>query len=193
MTYLAVAAVALTTVSFAAAASPGPVYSRADLARIVDPKPRFAGWSFSRSQYDPDPAFTLRESLPSDPQPWQRALFTKLTKAGFLGGRSLIWHRGQVRFMGWANLFRNEAGAVVGARLLLPSFGPRAHATSGFGSQAWAMSDPQGANVWWRRGNVVFEVVVACNDYKGPDCPFNPMTPARAYASQIDIRAKQFA
>jgi hypothetical protein len=58
-----------STGALAAHASLGPIYSPSDLARIVNPKPRLAEWSFVRGKsfLNPapahDPTFTLRELL----------------------------------------------------------------------------------------------------------------------------------
>ncbi|PWU25026.1 MAG: hypothetical protein C5B48_03405 [Candidatus Rokuibacteriota bacterium] len=196
---LVLAAIAHATVALEAHASPGPVYSRGDLARIVDPKPRLAGWSFERS--DPyiypipahDPAFTLREwLLANSPDKKQRALAAALAKAGFVVGRHLVWDgrhgRNSAKVVVFAHLFRTAAGAQRGAKLLRIGGATR---LGGLGSDAWAATDGRtGAALTWRRGSVLFYLAIDCDN---SDCGFPPMPPGRTYAAQIDGRAKRSA
>jgi hypothetical protein len=199
--YLAVVAVALTASSLATAVPPGPVYSPAQLARIVDPKPTVAGWTFSRvdSYIYPipahDPAFTLQEwLLANKPTARQRAFATKFSKAGFVIGRQLAW-KGDLgpghkhpNFVVFAWLFRTVAGAQAASTSLRS---PGLTRTSGLGSDAWAASGNKGAALLWRRGNLVAYMSIDCDD---SDCGFRPVAPAlHAYATQLYGRATQVA
>jgi hypothetical protein len=184
----------------------GAVYSARDLPRILDPAPTIPGWAFEEG--DPyiypiprhAPAFTLREWNGESPTGAQKALAAKLTKAGFVIGRHKVWEADSPQSRGsydaaavvFAFLFRTVPGARVGFRTLLPpnTQGVTRLSTRGLGEQALgshSRSGDEGAYYFWRRANLVTFAFIQCDG----DCDFPAVSPARAYAYEIDARAKQ--
>jgi hypothetical protein len=175
--------------------SQGSPYSARDLPRIVDAKPVVPSWSFTTG--DPyiypipkhAPAFTLEEWFGESPTPEQEALAAKLTKAGFLIGRHRRWagenkqRRSGADAAVFALLFRDASGAHVGVRALHEGL----KRTKWLGDESWTRGSSGGAVLLWRRGNLVALAELVCDT----KCGFPAVPPARAYAGQIDARAKR--
>ena len=182
----------------------GPAYTSHDLARIVDSPPVLPGWS-PFEEADPylfpipahAPAFTLREFLGESPSKTQRILADKLRKAGFLIGRHRVWDgehtpapRQPAQGVVFAFLFRTVSGAGAGFRALRP--GGRVKGSlpaAGLGSESWGLHRSGGGEAAlyaWRRSNLVVFAEMVCDS----ECRFPVVSPARAYAGEIDARAK---
>jgi hypothetical protein len=142
--------VSAAVLALAGAATGASTYASRDLPRIVDPKPVVRGWSFEKgdSYIFPipahDPAFTPREWLGEAPTAAQKALSTKLAKAGFVIGRHLKWDpRGGpgslYAAVVFAFLFRDAKGAGTGFRALQPAKGNLQ--AKGLGDQSWGLRD----------------------------------------------------
>ena len=184
----------------------GVAYSARDLPRILDPAPAVPGWAFGEG--DPyifpiprhAPAFTLREWNGESPTGEQKALATKLAKAGFVIGRHKVWEADSPQSSGsydaaavvFAFLFRTVPGARVGFRSLSSpkTQGLTRLSTRGLGEQALGFHGRSGdetAIYFWRRANLVTMAFIGCDS----ECDFPAVAPARKYAYQIDARAKR--
>jgi hypothetical protein len=87
----------------------------------------------------------------------------------------------------FAFLFRTAAGAAAGVRVILaPTAGTP---VEGLGDEAWRLGGQSGAVYLWRRGNLVVYAGVDCRSV----CASPPAGPARAYADELDARAKRAA
>jgi hypothetical protein len=179
--------------------SSGRTYSPRDLPAIVDSKPTLPKWSFE--QGDPyifpipahAPAFTLAEFLGESPTKAQKALAVKLRKASFQIGRHNVWIgsnekiRGHASAVVYAFLFRTTSGARAGFRALRLAGGAPA---KGLGQESLALHAKDGDEVvlyQWRRSNLVVDADFDCDG----ECGFPPVPLGRAYATQIDARAKR--
>jgi hypothetical protein len=181
-------------------------YSSRDLAAIVDPKPTLSNWSFEEG--DPylypipahPPAFTLREWLGESPTKARKAFANKLKKGGFRVGRHTVWDGDNGQDPGgsdadavvFAFLFRDATGAGVGFQALRAGAKgfTRSLPTKGLGEESLGQYDNAIDEVTaylWRRGNLVVLAQVVCDT----ECGFAVVPPSRAYAGQIDGRAKQ--
>jgi hypothetical protein len=91
----------------------------------------------------------------------------------------------------FAFLFRDAAGAHAGFQSLRPTVtAPKELPVTGLGEEAVEGSDKaenQGGLHLWRQANLVVVAEWVCDS----DCCFRAGSPARAYALEIDARAKK--
>ena len=178
-------------------AAAGSSYVRGDLPGIVDPKPAVPNWSFTEGHTyllpTPvhAPAFTLSEFIGQSPTSGDRVFADKLARAGFVIGRHRVWNgqgpRLPAKAVVFAFLFRTAPGAATGIRVIKPpGAGTR---VEGLGDEAWKLDSHRGAVFLWRRGNLVVYAGADC----GLDCGFSAAVPARAYAAELDARARRVA
>lgn len=206
MRRLAVPLVLFSALALAAGGSAGtpsgsPISAR-ELPGIVDPMPKLPQWSFEEG--DPylcpipshAPAFTLPEWLGESPTSAKKVVAGKLRKAGFIIGRHLVWN-GNRPFSADAAVFAYLFRTAWGARNALTALrrGLGRGPVKGLGEQSFGLhhrgtgADGDFAVYLWRRGNLVVLTEIACD----ASCGFLIVAPARAYAGQIDARAKRAA
>jgi hypothetical protein len=180
-----------------AVAAESSAYTAGQLPGIVDPRPALSGWSFAEGKPylfpvpRHTPAFTLSEFIGGSPTSGDKTFAARLAKAGFVVGRHRVWDglgsRRPAKAVVFAFLFRTAAGAAAGVRVILaPTAGTP---VEGLGDEAWRLGGQSGAVYLWRRGNLVVYAGVDCRSV----CASPPAGPARAYADELDARAKRAA
>ena len=159
------------------------------------------------------PAFTLAELFGGSPTRDDLVLVGKLKRAGFQIGRHLAWRfdSDDPRLRGahgeavvFAFLFRAVSGARAGFRALVPGYAPRGVKrlpSQGLGEESRGSYDAgsvEAAGYLWRRRNLVVFVSAACepacrayDNFHRARYHFSPVPLARAWADQIDVRAKR--
>jgi hypothetical protein len=187
---------AVTIFLATAAAAAASTYSAGQLAVIADPKPALSGWSFAAGKPYLFPAprhpptFTLSEFIGASPNAGDKAFAAKLARAGFVVGRHRVWDalgsRQPAKLVVFAFLFHTAAGAAKGVRILPANAGTP---VMKLGDEAWRLDSRSGAVYLWRRGNLVVYAGIDCRSV----CASPPNGAARAYADELDARAKRAA